>query len=424
MYEARQNKEKVSRRIEVPLINKNRIIKSAQSEMFIPNKNIFQGKFFITVDKASCDKSNLSLEALENINKLRDDLFRTYSRIYNSVWHIVLSVDSSLDPNPAYTNFVSNDKIQITFRRWFLEKCSYGELAGMANHELNVHEFANIAILTAGKLNNSLMINNSQYVIKNLGQGGLGQYGNDIFDRATGINGYITAGLGKNNFTPGVSNYNLFDVNDLISFEMNNNAPGFMQDTATKSPNDIVSHGGQRDHAYMSYLYFNQDQFAFSPRALVYAQMTIKQIDDKVKYFNQQPNQQQNSFKKEIVDMLGFFFLDIARTWHESLKNTYIDNVMARNLLFTINGDIVKSYARNLYEWMFDPNTGNVNPKLGVPFDNASATIMKEIKDDVIAKISHQKKEMLNLFYKAAQSEIIELIYRQPRDYIKSMFGR
>ena len=73
---------------------------------------------------------------------------------------------------------------------------------------------------------------------------------------------------------------------------------------------------------------------------------------------------------------------------------------------------------------MFDPNTGNVNPKLGVPFDNASATIMKEIKDDVIAKISHQKKEMLNLFYKAAQSEIIELIYRQPRDYIKSMFGR
>lgn len=396
----------------MPSINKNRIIKSSQGEMFITNKNIFQGIFFITVDKTSIDKFDLSIDALEKINKLRGDLFRTYGRIYNSVWHIVLSVDRSLNPNPADINFVSSDKIQITFRRWFLERCSYGELAGMANHELNVHEFANIAILTAGKLNNSFMINDKQNVINNLGQYGLGQYGNDIFDRATGMNGYITAGLGKNNFTPGVSQYNILPVNELISFEMDNNAYGFMQDVATKSPNDIVSHGGQRDHTYMSYIYFNQNQISFSPRALVYAQMTVKQIDDKVKHFNQQPNQQQNSFKKEIVDMLGFFFLDIARTWHESLKNTYIDNIMARNLLFTINGDVVKSYALNLYEWMFDSNTGNVNPKLGVPFDNVSATIMKDIRNDVIAKISHQKSEMLNLFYRIIQSEIMELIYR------------
>lgn len=382
-----------------------------------------QGRFTVN-NNVTVDQ--LSGQPLELMNRLRSDLQNTYGRIYDRQWIINLNMDNGASITPAYTRFVTPNIIDVFFYRWFLLKCTYGELLGMVNHELNVHFFADIAILSAESIANPVQHNYSdrgdqmkkrQKSRSKHARKIIEQNQKWIWNKALLANAAWTE---KTNlpFTPGqMKNNSVISVvragappldknmgkEELLTYGETyytgfGNGAGRL-DLLMKSPFELRSHGAQLNHSYLTQANSSPGLNCFSPRFVVYAQMTIKLIDDFLEKNGVNPNT-----IDEITTMIDYYILDLARTWYESLDGTTINAIFLRNLMFTCGSGDVSRIATDFWNWLFDSATGTPNPDFNVTVSPKTAAVIKGVYPRI--NTTALGTEMLTQYRKALLAQL------------------
>ena len=415
--------------------------------------DVIQGMFTVTIAD-TIEKSYLSADAWDRLNLLQQILQTTYGNLYDQQWNIILDLSRTTIGTPAYTNYIEgpadgdNDNITVTFSRWFLERCSFGELLGMANHELNVHFFPDIAFASYFSAKTRQTRN----------------YPNDYFEKEENypthrisesmvIKAYKTTNCPINYSGEIASTVNVtksdfideglydFDNEFCVAFEDTKPkvtpAPpettvkdGEQNGTAVnnpklelklKSPHTIRENGGQRDHAYMSHIRVIPNEVFFSPRAAIYAQMSLHALDSYITSYESDDAKDPGSYdktKNEAVKILGYYFLDIARTWAEGIK-AYTINPFKAMVSDQIGPDVLEMTMR-YYHWMIDSN-GNPNSELMQTPSSNTILVLKDTRTDMENYLSRLNQQLRSLMWRAALSEGIG-VGRLTKDLVAAPF--
>lgn len=402
-----------------------------------PRSEVIQGDFVVNL----IPFAGITADANNKLFMLRNDLTSVYGPIFPGfMCHIDLIVDPGVSASPAFTRMSAANTIEVHLTRWFLERCTYGELLGMVNHELNVHKFANIAIVAAGRLATGAAPVNILGTAASIGQRGMRP--------STVVMASHVSGSGLP-FTPGDSpgaSFGMPDMPDHYGYEadmtrvtmpvdLTMGMPSIVKGKALniESPATMAGRGGQMDHAFMSHVRNMPEAeippLFFSPRALVYAQMTLRIIDcmvDRILGHAVLPaapvvvaalpaplQAQVREAQKNVEEIMRYHFLDLARTWHEELKGTWIQDVFMRNLLFTFNGDSVEPMAQEYLAWLLNPGTGIPNAELNVAVMPNTQAILQLGYNNILGGLTGLRGSMFSLMGRGVLSILLETTIRR-----------
>ena len=402
--------------------------------------DVIQGMFTVTIAD-TIEKSYLSADAWDRLNLLQQVLQATYGNLYDQQWNIILDLSRTTIGTPACTRYIEgpadedNDNITVTFSRWFLERCSFGELLGMVNHELGVHLFADIALASAFSfstrqiaarvyandnnaaaffINDSLVGKNRQLPRLEMNSKLLTK----AYQTQSSVDGFpgVTPSLDTFACSCFIDEGN-HKYNEPFSVKFNTSA------LKLKSPSTIKNNGGQDDHAYMSHIHVIPNTVIFSPRAAVYAQMALRALNQYIiirKNRNTYAATDDAETQNEAVQILGYYFLDIARTWEEGIRGHTIKYLLA--MVSEQLDDNVVQMAQEYYHWMID-DQGRPNSELMSENDLSDETkeLLKKINAPMNTYLSRLNTKLKSLIWRAALSAGIG-IGRLTRDLVTAPF--